>query len=145
MASPLVAQGTLNKLRGSISWSNYPSLNVTAPYLSKEGIRFSPQGESTTAMPTMTGIVTSPEPFMMCEVVIHLLKTQALANQYKQQLELNALLGDGTIRPDAAALGPFQLSNCFIKSIQPLDFSGENAVFAVSIGGYYLINSVMFN
>jgi hypothetical protein len=145
MPSPLIAQGSLNKLRGSVSWSAYPSLNVTAPYLSKEGIRLALQGESTLYMPTMTGAVTSPEPYMMIEVVIHLLKTQALANQYKQQLELQAAIGDGTVRPDATALGPFQLTNCSIKSVQPLDFSGENAVFAVTVGGYYLINSLMFN
>ena len=96
-------------------------------------------------MPTMTGAVTSQEPYMMAECVIYLLKSQALANQYKQQMELNSLLGSGSIRPDATALGVYQLVNASIKSVREMDFSGENAVFAVTCGGYYLVNSSLFN
>lgn len=145
MPNPLIAQGTLNKVRASITWPAFPALNVTAPYLSKEGIRLTLQGESTLYLPTMTGAVTSQEPYMMIECTINLLKSQALANLYKQQMEGNALLGDGTIRPDATPLSPYQITNCAIKGIRELDFSGEHAVFAVQIGGYYLINSSLFN
>lgn len=145
MANPLVSQGSLNKLRASITWPSFTNLNVTAPYLSKEGIRLSLQGESTLYLPTMTGAVTSPEPYMMIECVINLLKSQSLANQYKQQMEVNALLGDGTVRPDAVALGVYQITNCAIKSIRELDFSGEHALFSVTIGGYYLVNSTLFS
>jgi hypothetical protein len=93
----------------------------------------------------MTGAVTSQEPYMMIECVINLIKPQALPNLYKQQMETNALLGNGTVRPDAVALGVYQLTNCAIKSVRELDFSGENALFAVTIGGYYLVNSSLFN
>ena len=144
MPAPLVAQGSLSRLRGSVTWANFPSLNVTAPFLSKEGIRLALQGESTLYLPTMTGAVTSPEPYMRVEVTINLLKPQALADQYKQQMETSAALGDGTIRPDSTALGIFNITNCSIKSIRELDFSGENAVFSVSIGGYYLINASLY-
>lgn len=144
MPNPLVAQGSLSKIRASITWSSFPSLNVTAPYLLKSGIKLSLQGDSVLYMPTMTGAVTSQEPYMMAEAEIGLLKPQSLANLYKQQMESNALLGDCTIRPDAVALGVYQLTNCSIKSIRPLDFSGEHADFIVTIGGYYLINSTLF-
>lgn len=145
MANPLVTQGSLNKLRASITWPSFPGLNVTASYLSKEGIRLTLQGESVLYLPTMTGAVTSQEPYMMIEATVNLLKSQALANLYKQQMETNALLGDGTIRPDAVPLSPYQLTNCAIRGVRELDFSGEHAVFAVMIGGYYLINSDLFN
>ncbi len=145
MPNPLVAQGSLNKLRASVTWPGNPTLNVTAPYLGKEGIRLALQGESVLYMPTMTGAVTSQEPYMMVECVINLLKSQALANLYKQQMETNALLGDGTVRPDSVSLGIYALTNCSIKSVRELDFSGEHALFAVTIGGYYNINSVLFN
>ena len=145
MPNPLIAQGSLNKLRASITWSQFPALNVTASYLSKEGIRLVLQGESVLYMPTMTGAVTSQEPYMMIECTLNLLKSQPLANLYKQQMETNALLADGTIRPDAVPLSPYQVTNASIKSIRELDFSGEHAVFAVTIGGYYLINSSLFN
>lgn len=135
----------MNKVRASITWPSFPGLNVTASYLSKEGIRLTLQGESTLYLPTMTGAVTSQEPYMMIECTINLLKSQALANLYKQQMEDNALLGDGTVRPDAVPLSPYQLTNCAITGIRELDFSGEHAVFAVMVKGYYNINASLFN
>ena len=144
MPNPLVSQGSLNKLRASITIPAFPTLNVTAPYLSKEGIRLSLQGESVIYLPTMTGAVTSQEPYMMAETVIHLLKSQALANLFKSQMETNALIGDFTVRPDATPLSPYGMTNGSIKSIRELDFSGENAVFAVTLGAYYLVNSSLF-
>ncbi len=145
MPNPLVAQGSLNKLRASITWSSFPALNVTASFLSKEGIRIVFQGDSVTYMPTMTGQVTSLEPYMGMECTVNLVKSQPLANLYKQQMELNALLGDGTIRPDAVPLSPYQIINASIKGVRDLDFSGEHALFAVQLGGYYLVNSSLFN
>ncbi len=145
MPNPLIAQGSLAKVRASVTWGSFPILNVTAPYLGKGGIRLQLQGESTIYLPTMTGAVTSQEPYMMIECTINLIKPQALANLYKQQMETNALLGDGTIRPDAVALGVYQVTNCAITGVRELDFSGEHEGFAVNIKGYYLINSSLFN
>jgi len=142
--NPLVAQGTLNRIRGSVTWNNFPNLNVTAPYLSKEGIRLSLQGETTAYLPTLTGAVTSPEAYMMAEVDIHLLKTQSLATAYKNQMELSSTIGNCSVRSDSTVLGIYQFINCSIKSVRPLDFSGESAQFIVTIGGYYLVNSSLF-
>ncbi len=138
MPNPLIAQGTLNKLRASVTWASFPALNVTASFLSKEGIRIVFQGDSVTYMP-------SQEPYMGMECTINLVKSQPLADLYKKQMELNALLGDGTIRPDAVPLSPYQIVNASIKGVRDLDFSGEHALFAVQLGGYYLVNSSMFN
>ena len=57
--NPLIPQGTVNRLRGSVIWNDFPQLNVTAPYLGTDGIGFSLDGESTVFLPTMTGAVTS--------------------------------------------------------------------------------------
>ena len=140
----MIAQGTLSRIRGSITWNNFSTLNITAPYLSKEGIRLSFQGETTQYFPTMTGAVTSMEPYMMCEVTAFLIKSQPLANIYKNQMETNSLLGDGTIRPDATTLGPYQITNCAIKTIHELDFSGQGPGFAIVFAGYYNVNSSLF-
>ena len=142
--NPLIAQGTLNRVRGSVVWSSFPTLNVTASYLGKKGIRLALQGESTLYIGTMTGAVTSPEPYMMIEVTLNLLKSQALSNSYKQQMETSSAIGNGTVRPDAFGLGVYGIVNCSIKSVQPMDFSGESADFDVVIGGYYLVNSSLF-
>lgn len=145
MPNPLVAQGVLNRVRGSVTWGSFPALNVTAPYLGKAAIRLALQGESTVYIPTMTGAVTSPEPYLMIEMTINLLKTQGLANQYKTQMELSSALGDGSVRSDAAPLGVYQIINCSIKNVRELDFSGEDAGYNVIIGGYYLVNSSLFD
>lgn len=144
MPNPLVDQGSLSRVRGSIVWPSFSNLNVTAPYLSKEGIRLALQGESVVYLPTLTGAVTSQEPYMMIDMTIHLLKSQGLSDQYKKQMEFNCLLGGGTIRPDATPLSPYQIVNASIKSVREMTFSGESAVFAVTCGGYYLINSSLF-
>jgi hypothetical protein len=81
----------------------------------------------------------------MVNCTINLNKANGLAQQYKSQLESNAALGDWTLRPDTTALGPFGLVNCSIKSVREVDFSGEDAGFAVLIGGYYLVNSSLFD
>lgn len=145
MANPLVSQGVLNRLRASVVWPAFPGLNVTAPFLGEEGIRLTLEGESTTFINTMTGAVTSPEPYMAVSLVINLLKTQPLANAYKAQMEIAALLGEGTVRPDASTLSPYQLINCAIESVRELNFSGRDAGFAVTIKGYYTVNNALFN
>jgi hypothetical protein len=144
MPNPLISQGTLSRVRPSVVWNNFSTLNITAPYLGKGGIKFTPQGEAVQYFPTMTGAVTSMEPYMMCEVIAVLLKSQALANTYKNQMETNSLLGDGTVRPDATPLAPYSVVNCSIKTFHELDFSGQGPDFVIVFGGYYLINSSLF-
>jgi hypothetical protein len=144
MANPLVQQGTLNRLRGSVTVVTLPFLNVTAPFLGKEGIGLRLEGETTTYINTMIGAVTSPEPYQVCAVTIHLLKTQALSNLYKTQMEVLATIGDIVIRPDTSALSPYRLNNCAIANVEPLSFAGEDAGFRVTLRGYYLINASLF-
>ena len=144
-SNPLIAQGTLNRLRASVVWASNASLNVTAPYLGREGIRLALEGETTTFINTMTGAVTSPEPYQVVNLTINLLKTQGLAAVYKGQMELSALIGDGTVYPDASTLPVYSIINCAIQSVRELSFAGEDAGWAVSIKGYYLVNSALWS
>lgn len=144
-ANPQVAQGTLNRLRASVVVASNAALNVTAPYLAREGVSLSLEGEATTFINTMTGAVTSPEPYMVASLTISLLKTQSLAGQYKARMEANSPIGDVTIYPDSSALPVYQLTNCAIESVREMKFSGEEASFMVTIKGYYLTNSNLWN
>lgn len=147
MPANFTPQGSLNRLRSSAIWNDFPALNVTAPFLGKTGIRLSLEGESTLFIPTMTGAVTSQEPYMMCSIRMHLLKTQGLSTQYKSQMESNSQLGAGTVRPDVGPGGlvPYSVVNCAIESVEALDFSGESADFIVTVKGFYQINSALFD
>ena len=85
--NPLIQQGTLNRLRGSVVYANDATLNVTAPYLAREAISIAFEGDAGMLIPTLTGGVTSPEPYQLATITIHLVKSQALANVYKSQIE----------------------------------------------------------
>ena len=146
MVNPLVIQGTLNRLRGSVAVALFPQLNVNAAYLGKEAISFSLEGESAQLIGTLTGAVTSPEPYMFATISIHLLRTQNLAELYKVQLETETLLGPIIVYPDVATGGisSFKLINCVLQSVQELSFNGQQADMVVRIRGIYPTNALMY-
>lgn len=146
--NPLIALGSLNRLKASVLWTNFPQLNVTPSYLGTAGIRLSLEGNATTMLNTMTGRVTSPEPYMPATINIALIKTQQLADLYKTQMELSCVLGDCTVRPDvqgSGGIGYYQLTNMAIESIGELSFAGTEAGYMVNLQGYYLINSALWD
>lgn len=144
--NPLIDQGVLNRIKGSVVWTAFPALNVTAPYLDREGINFRMASKISTRHPTMTGVVQSPEVYVEVELVIALLKTQPLSNAYKLQWESYSVLGDGVVYPDVSSgLGQFQLENMSIDGIGDLLFNGTTPIFGVSIGGTYVVNNQLFD
>jgi hypothetical protein len=145
MANPQVIQGTLNRLLASVVYADYQNLNVTSSYLSREAISISFDGDTSLLLGTMTGAVTSPEPYIFGTVTIHLLRTQNLGNAYKTQIETDTTLGSVTIYPDSVALSPFQLNNCVLMSIQESTFDGQQAGLVVRVRGVYSINSALFS
>jgi hypothetical protein len=144
-SNPLIQQGTLNRLRGSVTIADFPNLNITAPYLGKAGIRLSLDDPTTTIINTMTGTVTSPEPYQSVTLSINLLKTNGLGEIYKKQIEDNTVIGNVTVTTDTAALSTYPLVNCAIESVRELDFSGEDAGYNVTIRGYYVINNSLWS
>ena len=58
-----VNQGTLNRLRGAITVTDYPALNVTGEYLGVGAIVITPEGPVTDFINTLTGRITSPVPY----------------------------------------------------------------------------------
>lgn len=145
MANPLVQYGSLNRLIASLSWQTFPALAVTASFLNREGIRLALDGEATRFLPAMAGAVTSPEPYQMITLTVNLLKTQTLAAQYKAQMENTCLLGNGVVRPDSTVLPPYDVVNCAIEGVREQAYSGEDAGWALTIRGYYLINNALWN
>lgn len=144
MPNPLIDQGTLNRLRGSVVFPDNPSLNVTAPYLGRAGLRLALDGEAVVYLPTLTGAVTSPEPYLMITLSMNLLKTQPLGDAYKKRWETNSLMGSATLRTDSTTLSVFELINTGIASIRELNLNGEDADLMVTLKGYYSVNSSLF-
>lgn len=143
--NPLVDQGVLNRLRVSLLFPSFPSLNVSASFLGKSQIRVTPEGESTQYIPTATGAARSQEPYMLVSVAVALLKTQPLSDAYKKKLESDAFLGECTVRPDSSKLSPFVFYNVSISNVGDLPFDGTQAEFNVTLKGYWPINSALWN
>lgn len=139
--NPLVDQGTLNRLRASVNWDSFPSLNIIASYLAPAAITLALQGNATDIAPTLTGTVPSPAPYQAVELRMALLRTQQLANLYKLQQEKNTFLGNCTVRPDTNPLSPYQFFNCAIMSTGEQNFGGQDPAYVVTISGYYILNS----
>lgn len=145
MSNPLVQQGTLNRLRGSVVFSDNPSLNVTAPYMAREMITLSFENDAGILIPTATGGVTSPEPYQMCMATMHILKTQSLSGTYKARFESNTNVGDFTVIPDSATLPDYQMHNGVLLGVDSITMDGGQPGFAVRVKGLYYTNSDLFN
>ena len=143
--NPQIAQGTLNRIRGSVVIPNLPALNITAPDLSPQGISIAFEGEATGQLPTMTGTVTSGAPYQMVTVTIALLKTQSLSQAWEAQRQTLSTIGDITVTPDASTLSPYLFNNCSIDNVSPLTFAGVDASYILTLKGYYQINADLWS
>lgn len=144
MANPLVQQGFLNRVRGALSVTDTPALNVSAPYLAKDGISLRPDGPATDIIPTMTGTVGSQAPYQQITLTVHLLKTQGLGESYRQRYLTDTSLGELVVTPDATTFGNITLLNCYLVNFNELAFSGMDPAFVVTISGYMVTNDNMW-
>jgi len=144
MANPQVIQGTLNRLLASVVFANFPQLNVTSSYLAREAISIAFDGDTSLLIGTLTSAVTSPEPYVYGTVTMHLLRTQALGNAFKTQVETNTTMGSVTVYPDSTTLTPFQLNNCVLMAVQEMPMAGSDASLVIRLRGVYNVNSSLF-
>lgn len=148
MGDPRIPQGNLNRIKASLIWITYPSLNINPSFLGQEGLSLTFEGSATGRLPTMTGVVNSPEAYQGVVVRANLLKTQSLSAQYEAQRQLDSVLGDCTLRPDTqinGGLQPYSLLNMSIDNVEPLSLNGTSAGFMITFGGYMLINQSLWN
>ena len=144
MTNPLVPQGFLNRVRGALSVTDTPALNVSASYLAKDGISLRPDGPATDIIPTMTGTVGSQAPYQQVTLTVHLLKTQGLGESYRQRFLTDTSLGEIVVTPDATTFGNITLLNCYLVNFNELAFSGMEPAFVVTIGCYMVTNDNMW-
>lgn len=136
--------GNLNRLLAAVLVPDFPELNITAPFVTPEGMSIAFEGETVQSLRQMTGVVQSPEPFQMGVITAHVLKTNGLAALYEAQKTSNAIIGDVTAIPDTVAMAPYQLVNCAIANAVPTTFNGTDAGYIVTIRGTYYVNQSLF-
>lgn len=145
MGNPLIAQGLLNRVRGSVVFPSNSTLSITAPYLAAEGISLEIDEDGTEQMKTITGVVNSPAAYVLATATIHVLKTQALGEAWAQQFQSNSQIGRMVIHTDSSALSQYRIHNCSLLKPQPGAMNGTNPSLILTIRGTYNVNDYIWS
>jgi hypothetical protein len=144
MAFQFTPPGVLNRLRASVVYSSFPSLNVSSGFLTTEGIRLAVEGNATDLLPAMVSLVSSPAPYMAASITISLIRSSTLAKIYQQQIVNTTLVGLVSIIPDTDVLNPYIINNVALESVREMAFAGMEAAMVVTCRGYYNVNTGFF-
>lgn len=142
--NPLVPQGFLNRVRGQLSVTDIPALNISASYLAREGISMRPLAAATDVIGTMAGTVGSQVPYQQVEITAHMLRTQALAAAWQRRLRSDTALGESVLTLDTTAMEDFTVLNTFLVNFQELTIAGSDVAFVVTLSGYITVNNDMW-
>ena len=145
MGNPLIAQGLLNRVRGSVVFPSNSTLSITAPYLAAEGISLAIDEDGTEQLKPITGIVNSPAAYVLATATIHVLKTQALGEAWAQQFQSNSQIGRMVIHTDSSALSQYRIHNCSLLKSEPGAMNGTNPTLLLTIRGTYNVNDYIWS
>lgn len=145
MLNPRIDPGVLNRVRGTLKVTNFPELNVSASYVTRPNMRITRTTTPTSTLPVLTGVVQSPQPYMMTTVAIHLNRAAGLADVYIQQIQSSSLIGDVEIWTDTPALSNIVLRNSSLSRVGDVDLSGEDAEEIFEITGIEDTNDNLWN
>jgi hypothetical protein len=144
MPNPQIQQGSLNRLLTHITFASYPALNIGAQNMSKRFAVASFGGSPMTQIPTGTGVVNSPEPYVMGSFSLDILRTQALGGAWLNQMQLNSVLGTCVGYPDSAVFPSITLVNASLLGFDPGAWDGTDPVIRITVTGTYYVNSVLW-
>lgn len=145
LGNPLITQGLLNRVLTNVVVTNFPALSVTAPFMSKSLAQLTFDAPAVDQIATATGIVNSPVPYVMGQLVVNILRSQSVASLFYAQWQADAVIGSVTAYSDSTTLPPFTLKNCSILDIDPGAFDGQDPTTKVTIKGVYYVNSDLWS
>jgi hypothetical protein len=143
--NPKIAQGSLNRVRCSIVIPGYPALNISSSYMGKNFASINFEGNFDEQIETGTGVVTSPEPYVMATVTVDLLRTQALAYNWLNQATTLSDLGPISIFSDTSAFPEIDLDTTVIRNCEPGVFDGKNPVVRLTLRGVLYANNNLWS
>lgn len=143
--NPTLVPGNLNRIRGTILVPGNATLNVTAPYLGKEGIVIAPQSAVVTQMQGMTTVVNSEEPYQIVQVTAAIMKSLALSAAYIEQIKNSPTLGQITITPDTTTIPAFNLYNVAITNWSQISMAGLQPDFTITFQGQFNVSQDLWN
>jgi hypothetical protein len=139
--NPLVTQGNLNRVATHVVVASYPGLSVNAGYMGKSLAVVTLEGPFTDQIETATGIVNSPKPFVMAQIVVSLLRSQIVASSWIAQAQAGTYLGTVVAYPDSNVFPPIALTNASIIDIDPGAFDGMDPTTKATVKGTFYINA----
>ena len=146
VTNPQIALGTLNRLRTSLVVPGFPNLNVTASYMSKRFIHVTlDENPFALAIETATGIVTSPEPYVMGTINIGLLRTTGLAQAWMSQAQNTSVIGTVEIHSDTSAFSALTIHDTYIERVDPGPYDGTNPEVPLVLRGVFYVNNALWN
>lgn len=145
MAGTPFALGTLNLALTHITLASFPALNVGPQNMGTNMARLTFDGDIVRQLDVAAGVVPSPEPYVMGNIAIDLLKSQSLASAWWSQIGNTGNLGTVTVYPDSTTFSSITLSTTVVRSFNPDAYDGRNAVIAVQLRGVAFINNDMWS
>ena len=143
-ANPLTVQGSLNRILVHTIIPSNPQLTVTAPYMSKTLAVLTFDGPFVNQIGTATGLVNSPEPYVMSQLVISLLRSQPLSALWVAQVQLQSMIGSVVVYSDSCVFPEITLANCSITDIDPGSYDGNDPTVKVTVKGVFYANAAMW-
>jgi hypothetical protein len=145
MPNPYLNAGPLNRVRCHVVVASIPTLNVTAQNMGKSFARIEFEGDFTQQIETATGVVNSPEPYVMATINIGLLRPQSLAAAWLAQAQDTSVLGDVTIHSDTSLFPAIQLNDTSIRMLDPGAYDGTDPVTRLMLRGTFNINNALWS
>ena len=142
--NPLAFQGNLNRVLTHVVIPSFPQLTVIASSMAKAMLTTSFDGNFTDQIGTATGVVNSPEPYVMGQVVVSLLRSQPLAALWLAQLKIYSVIGSVSVYSDATTFPEIDLVNCSVMGFDPNAFDGQDPAVKVTIRGTYFVNNALW-
>ena len=143
--APLTTQGQLNRVLTHIVVPGFPQLSVTAPYMSKSLALLSFDGPFVDQIGTATGIVNSPVPFVMGQIVVNLLRSQSLSSLWIAQVQVASIIGTVVAYPDSTVFPAIPLSNCSIIDVDPGAYDGADPTTKITMKGVFYTNADLWS
>lgn len=139
-----IAKGVLNRVKTSVVVPSNTALNIIAANMGKSMTKIAFEGQAVTQIPTGTGSVNSPEPYIFVTVTIALLRTQSLSASWYSQMLADSNIQDITIYSDTSTFPPIALQDVVINHIDPGPYDGSGPDVQLVLRGALPINNDMW-
>lgn len=142
--NPQIPQGNLNRVRVHLVFPSYPALNIASSYMGQSFASINFEGPFVEQIATATGIINSPEPYVMMNVNVGIIRTNPLAAAWLTQMLATSIIGNAVVHSDTSAFPAITAVNTSVREYDPGAFDGKDGVLKLSLRGVFYTNSQLW-